>query len=148
MQEAGQAIYLVAWRGDELAGQCTVLTTSKYEEVRQLLGALPEMNALEARPPGQGTGTKIIACAEHTARQHGAAMIGLAVAVSNDGAHRLYQRLGYKDGGQGLVVGPLGRNRFRRHSPEDERRPLLLPDQVDRVRPGRATNALVMPFLV
>ena len=104
MQEAGQAIYLVAWRGDELAGRCTVLTTSKYEEVRQLLGAFPEMNALEARPPGQGTGTKIIACAEHTAREHGAAMIGLAVAVSNDGAHRLCQRLGYDDWGHGLVV--------------------------------------------
>jgi len=104
MQEAGQAIYLVAWRGDEPAGQCTVLTTSKYDEVRQLLGAFPEMNALEARPPGQGTGTKMIACAEHTAREHGAAMTGLAVAVSNDGAHRLYQRLGYKDWGQGLVV--------------------------------------------
>ena len=83
MQEAGQAIYLVAWREDELAGRCTVLTTSKDDEVRQLLGAFPEMNALEARPPGQGTGTKIIACAEHTARERGAAMIGLAVAVSN-----------------------------------------------------------------
>ena len=104
MQEAGRAIYLVAWREDELAGRCTVLTTSKDDEVRQLLGAFPEMNALEARPPGQGTGTKIIACAEHTAKERGAAMIGLAVAVSNDGSHRLYQRLGYDDWGHGLVV--------------------------------------------
>ena len=31
-------------------------------------------------------------------------MTGLGVAVSNDGAHRLYQRLGYKDWGHGLVV--------------------------------------------
>jgi GNAT superfamily N-acetyltransferase len=103
-REAGQAIYLVAWRGSELAGRCTVLTASKYDEVRRLLGAFPEMNALEARPPGQGTGTKIVACAEHRARERGAVMIGLAVAVSNDGAHRLYQRLGYGDWGHGLVV--------------------------------------------
>src|SRR5271154_4492141 len=53
MQEAGQATYLLAWRGDELAGRCTVLAASKYEKVRQLLGSFPEMNALEARPPGQ-----------------------------------------------------------------------------------------------
>lgn len=104
MQEAGQAIYLVARRGGELADRCTVLTASKYDEVRRLLGAFPEMNALEARPPGQGTGTKIVACAEHRARERGAVMIGLAVAVSNDGAHRLYQRLGYGDWGHGLVV--------------------------------------------
>jgi hypothetical protein len=71
MQKAGLATYLVAWRGDELAGRCTVLAASKYDKVRQLLGAFPEMNALEARPPGQGTGTKMIACAEQTAREHG-----------------------------------------------------------------------------
>jgi GNAT superfamily N-acetyltransferase len=104
LQEAGQAIYLVAWRGGELAGRCTVLAGSKYDEVRQLLGAFPEMNALEARPPGQGTGTKLIACAEQAARERGAEMIGLAVAVSNRGAHRLYQRLGYNDWDHGLVI--------------------------------------------
>jgi hypothetical protein len=45
MQEAGRATYLLAWRGGELAGRCTVLAASKYEKVRQLLGAFPEMNA-------------------------------------------------------------------------------------------------------
>jgi hypothetical protein len=52
------------------------------------------MNALDARPPGQGTGTVLIACVEHTASVSGAAMPGLAVEVSNHGARRLYQRLG------------------------------------------------------
>jgi GNAT superfamily N-acetyltransferase len=110
MQEAGLATCLVAWRGGELAGRCTVLAASKYDKVRQVLGAFPEMNALEARPPGQGTGTKMIACAERTAGEHGAAMNGLAVAVSNDSAHRLYQRLGYHDWGHGLVLDHWGRN--------------------------------------
>ncbi len=103
MQGAGLATYLVVWRGDEAAGRCTVLAASKYDKVRQLVGAFPEMNALEARPRGQGTGTKLIGCAERTAKERGAAMIGLAVAVSNDGAHRLYQRLRYHDWGHGLV---------------------------------------------
>ena len=40
-------MYLLAWRDGELAGRCTVLTASKYEKVRQLLGTFPEMNALE-----------------------------------------------------------------------------------------------------
>jgi GNAT superfamily N-acetyltransferase len=104
MQEAGRATYLLAWRGSDLAGRCTVLASSKYEKVRQLLGAFPEMNALEARPPGQGTGTALVASAEQTARALGAAMIGLAVEVSNHGARRLYQRLGYSDWGHGIVI--------------------------------------------
>ena len=58
MQEAGRAIYLVAWREDELAGRCTVLTTSKDDEVRQLLGAFPEMNALEAGHPDRAPGRR------------------------------------------------------------------------------------------
>ena len=45
--------------GDEMAGQCTVLTASKYDTVRQLPGAFPEMNVLEARPlTGHGTGQR------------------------------------------------------------------------------------------
>jgi GNAT superfamily N-acetyltransferase len=104
MQEAGEATYLLAWRGDELAGRGTVLAASTYETVRQLLGGFPEMNALEARPSGQGAGTALIAGAEQTAAASGAAMIGLAVEVSNNGAYRLYQRLGYCDWGHGLVT--------------------------------------------
>jgi ribosomal protein S18 acetylase RimI-like enzyme len=104
MQEAGTAVYLLAWRGDELAGWCTVLTASKYGHVRQVLGVFPEMNALEARPQRHGTGTKLITYAENIARARGATLIGLAVEVSNHGARRLYERLGYRDWGHGLVI--------------------------------------------
>ena len=48
MQGAGLATYLVAWRGDEPVGRCTVLAASKYDMVRQIFAAFPEMNALEA----------------------------------------------------------------------------------------------------
>lgn len=47
-------MYLVAWRAGGLAGRCTVLTASKYDKVRRLLGAFPEMNALEARATRTG----------------------------------------------------------------------------------------------
>jgi GNAT superfamily N-acetyltransferase len=104
MAEAGQAVYLLAWRDGELAGRGTVLAASKYDAVRQLLGDFPELNALEADPVGQGTGTALIVCAEQTARASGAALIGMAVEVSNDGAWRLYQRLGYRDWGHGPVT--------------------------------------------
>lgn len=46
MQEAGEAIYLVAWERDQLRGRCTVLRESKYSDVRQALGPFPEINAL------------------------------------------------------------------------------------------------------
>jgi GNAT superfamily N-acetyltransferase len=104
MQESGQATYLLAWRGVELAGRCTVLAVSKYDEVRHLFGEFPEMNALEARPPGQGTGTAIIAAAEQAAGRLGAGLIGVAVEIDNHGARRLYERLGYGDWGHGLVI--------------------------------------------
>jgi GNAT superfamily N-acetyltransferase len=103
-QEAGQATYLLAWRDDQLVGRCTVLAASKYVRVRQLLGSFPEMNALEARPPGGGTGTALIGFAEETARALGASTIGLAVDVSNQGARRLYERLGYCVWDNGVVV--------------------------------------------
>jgi predicted N-acetyltransferase YhbS len=81
-----------------------VLAASKYVRVRQLLGSFPEMNALEARPPGGGTGTALIGFAEETARALGASTIGLAVDVSNQGARRLYERLGYCVWDNGVAV--------------------------------------------
>lgn len=104
LAEAGQAVYLLAWRGGELVGRGTMLAVSKYETVRQQFGRFPELNALEATPPGQGTGTALIARAEQAARALGTVMIGLAVEVSNAGACRLYERLGYRDWGHGLVT--------------------------------------------
>jgi len=64
----------------------------------------PEMNALEADPAGQGTGTAIIEAAEALSASRGARRIGLAVEIDNDGARRLYERLGYTDWGHGRVI--------------------------------------------
>jgi RimJ/RimL family protein N-acetyltransferase len=62
------------------------------------------MKAMEARPQEQGTGTQIIVCAESIATARGATLIGLAVEITNQGARRLYERLGYRDWGHGRVI--------------------------------------------
>ncbi|MGA8117167.1 MAG: hypothetical protein WCA46_26335, partial [Actinocatenispora sp.] len=61
MQQDGTATYLLAWRGDEPAGRCTLLARSKYPEVCEAYPDLREINALEARVPGRGVGTLLIA---------------------------------------------------------------------------------------
>lgn len=104
MQDRGEATYLLAWRGDEPCGRATLFHSSKYDEVRRLLGVLPELNALEATPQGQGIGSQIIACAESVGRSIDHSLIGLAVDHKNVRARQLYERLGFRDWGDGDVV--------------------------------------------
>lgn len=52
------------------------------------LAVIPEMR-------GQGVGTRLLACAEEKARAAGCAACALSVAIDNDGARRLYERVGY-----------------------------------------------------
>lgn len=103
-QQRGECEFLVAWLGNAPAGSVCLLGASKYESVRTLLGAFPEMNALGAFPQRQGTGTAIIRYSEDGARRRGETRMGLAVELGNEGALRLYRRLGYCDWGNGLVV--------------------------------------------
>lgn len=104
LQKGGQAVYLLAWEGDQVLGSATLLNRSKYPGVREVLGDLPEMNGLNAAPMNNGTGTALIRAVEAEAHRLGFAVLGLAVALENLGAHSLYTRLGYTDWGQGHVV--------------------------------------------
>jgi GNAT superfamily N-acetyltransferase len=63
-----------------------------------------EMNALEAGPQGQGIGTALILAGEQEARRRAAPIPGLAVEVQNQGAGRLYERLGRSRREPGLVI--------------------------------------------
>lgn len=103
LQAAGLGTYIVAWRGNEPVGRCTVLASSKYQAVTDVLGSIPEINALETFTQGQGIGTELIFAAEGVAREAGATALGIAVELENDGALRLYERLGYSDWGRGHV---------------------------------------------
>lgn len=104
LHEQGVATYLLAWDGGAPCGRVTLLHRSTYEQVREVLGEVPEMNALEAAPPGRGVGSLLVAAAEERARSLGAARIGLAVEHGNAAARRLYERLGYVEWRHGDVV--------------------------------------------
>lgn len=104
LQGDGRASYLLAWQGRRNVGRTTLYPESKYESVRALHPRAAEINALAADPPGQGTGTALIAAAEAVARRHGHPVIGLAVEPSNPRARSLYERLGYLPWGHGQVI--------------------------------------------
>jgi GNAT superfamily N-acetyltransferase len=103
MQQANEAIYLLAWHNDKVVGRVTVLCESKYVQVRARHSCHWEMNALEAVPQGHGIGTRLIAAAEAHAASGRATTIGLAFEPGNR-AQRLYERLGYSDWGHGMVL--------------------------------------------
>lgn len=103
MQQRGEALYLLAWSDGEMVGRGTVLRESKYENVRRALGSFPEVNALEARIQNIGIGAELMRMAERVALGGGHRTLGVAVELSNPGALRLYERLGYELWTEGVV---------------------------------------------
>jgi len=87
-----------------LVGKATLPLQSRYPEVRSVFPELAEINALDAWPQGEGTGTALILAAEQEARQRSVPVAGLAVDITNDRAQRLYERLGYAMWAHGLVI--------------------------------------------
>jgi ribosomal protein S18 acetylase RimI-like enzyme len=86
--------YLVAWDGEEPVGHVhiswkgTKLGASEIQDV-----FVPE--ALR----GRGIGTELSQAAERLAAERGHYLISISASVSNEGALRLYRRLGYRDAG-------------------------------------------------
>jgi GNAT superfamily N-acetyltransferase len=101
----------VAWDGSDPVGHAHLAWEGT------LLG-VPEIGDVfvptELR--GQGIGTKLSEAAEQMARSRGHREISISASVANEGALRLYRRLGYRDAGlpprrvQGTIIvraGPL-----------------------------------------
>jgi ribosomal protein S18 acetylase RimI-like enzyme len=86
--------YLVAWDGDEPVGHAHI----SWESTK--LGA-PEIQDVfvpeELR--GRGIGTELSQAAEALARKRGYDRTSISASVANEGALRLYRRLGYRDAG-------------------------------------------------
>jgi GNAT superfamily N-acetyltransferase len=84
--------YLVAWDGSEPVGHAHVAWEGT------LLG-VPEIGDVfvptELR--GRGIGTKLSGAAEQLARTRGHSRISISASIENEGALRLYRRLGYRD---------------------------------------------------
>lgn len=106
LQLAGLSTYLVAWDGAVPVGHLNLRRMSGAPGVAARLGEVPEINALGVWPPerrNQGIGSALVLDAERRVRDAGGSRIGLGVAVENDAARRLYERLGYVDWGFGTV---------------------------------------------
>jgi ribosomal protein S18 acetylase RimI-like enzyme len=88
----GAQTYLIAWDSGEPVGQAHVAwerTTLGVPEIQDVF--VPE----ELRR--RGIGTRLSGAAEELARARGYAEISISASVANDGALRLYRRLGYRD---------------------------------------------------
>lgn len=98
-QSAGRATFLVAWDGDEPLGSAMVQWRGPVgARAREAYPEAVEVNHLQVREEhrGRGVGTAIIAAAEELARGRGRTQMAVGVAHDNDGAARLYERLGYR----------------------------------------------------
>lgn len=91
---------LVAWRDDRPIGVIYLwLEDAEEPELREHLPGTPILTHLEIHPDhrGSGAGTALIQAAERRLRMLRYAQVALAVEIDNDGAARLYKRLGYED---------------------------------------------------
>jgi GNAT superfamily N-acetyltransferase len=86
--------YLVAWDGSEAVGHAHVAwekTTLGVPEIGDVF--------VPAELRGHGIGTELSEAAERLARTRGHRQISISASIANEGALRLYRRLGYHDAG-------------------------------------------------
>lgn len=105
-QDNRLGVLLVAWRDDRPIGVIYLwLEDAEEPELREHLPGTPILTHLEihADHRGGGAGTALIQAAERRLRMLGFAQVALAVEIDNDGAARLYKRLGYEDWPHGTV---------------------------------------------
>ncbi|MCK0112812.1 GNAT family N-acetyltransferase [Ornithinimicrobium sp. F0845] len=98
-QEHAAATFLVAWSGDEPLGSAKVQWGGPVgAAARDAYPEAVEVNHLQVREEhrGRGVGTAIIAAAEELCLARGRRQVAVGVGLENDGAARLYERLGYR----------------------------------------------------
>ncbi len=80
-QQAGTATYLLAWEGADVVGHVLLQGRSKYAEVRDRLGADPEVRSLRVAEHARrhGVGTALMGAVAGIAQEQGAKLIGLAL---------------------------------------------------------------------
>lgn len=107
-QSSGELLYLIAWEGERAVGQVMLIWRPMNDPLAAQLGC-PYVVDLLTHPDfrSRGVGTALLRACEEAALGHGAYHIGLGVAVTNERARALYERLGYYDAGmeQQLMTG-------------------------------------------
>ena len=103
-QEAGEAVYLVAWDAGLPVGHLLLKWGGAgAEPMASRLRDCPAVEDFTVRPEyrSQGVGSHLLDTAEGLARGRGFERIGLSVGVENTRARALYERRGYADAGLG-----------------------------------------------
>jgi GNAT superfamily N-acetyltransferase len=106
-QRKHQGVLFVAWLGGHLVGNVYLwLEEAEEEPIRKHLPGVALLTHLEVRPDrrDKGIGTSIVERLEQHLLELGRDRVALAVRTDNPDATRLYDRLGYRDWGSGLVI--------------------------------------------
>ena len=106
-QQDGRSTYLVAWLEGLPVGHLDLRWDGVQgcDAAQQHLAGCPELNGIVVLPErrSQGIGTRLISAAETMARQRGFHAVCVGVALENDRARALYERLGYVAWDRGVV---------------------------------------------
>jgi GNAT superfamily N-acetyltransferase len=106
-QREGRGALLVALLSGELVGKVYLRWEEADEpEIRAWLPDVPLLNRLHVREEnrGRGIGTAIVEFAEEHLRMRGHIQVALGVELSNVGAIRLYERLGFANWAHGSLT--------------------------------------------
>jgi GNAT superfamily N-acetyltransferase len=105
-QRGGRGVYLIAWKDDAPVGHSFVKWPGDLSSRQARAERCVEIEDLYVADGerGRGIGAALLAASEDVARVNGHALIGLAVALGNTEARRLYARHGYRDAGQGVFT--------------------------------------------
>jgi GNAT superfamily N-acetyltransferase len=105
-QSGGRGVYLIAWRDGAPVGHSFVKWPGALGSRQARAERCVEVEDLFVMPEHRrhGIGTALLEASEQTAREAGHERIGLAVALDNDGARRLYARHGYGHAGHGVFT--------------------------------------------
>lgn len=100
--------YLIAWLDGKPVGNLDLRYDGfDSEKLSDEMRKIPELNAITVAEGcrGKGIGTVLIKEGERRVKERGFKQVGMGVNPENEGAKRLYERLGYKDSGTGLHRG-------------------------------------------
>jgi len=105
-QGAGRGVYLIAWSDGAPVGHAFVKWPGALSSRQARMERCVEVEDLfvMADHRARGIGTALLEASELAAREAGHPRIGLAVALDNEGARRLYALHGYRDAGHGVFA--------------------------------------------
>ena len=105
-QRRGEALYLIAWRGETPVGHAVLKSPHAVELAPGRRASCSEIEDLfvTAAERRRGIGGLLLDAAEREAQRQGFTRVGLAVGVDNAAARRLYEQRDYADSGYGEFV--------------------------------------------